>query len=447
MSEEQLSVEDRLTGDEALTAEVVDELRRRIALDGDAHRELRDLARELPDTIKAKRSPETVARLSFAHGLVLWMLGRSREAAEVFGRLKKQENARYYQGHCLASIGLRQEAQMTLRKVGKGEGQYLAAQVLLAEVLGKLGETDEAQTILEDLPAESHEAPAYWTARGFVAERSGEVLVAREMYHRALELDPDHAPTLFRLAYSLDLGGEDEQAIELYERCAELQPTYVNALVNLGILYEDRGEPEKAITCYRRVLAAVPAHPRASLFLKDARATLIEVVDEVELKRAEQMQRVLNTPITDFELSVRSQKCLEQMDVSTLGDLTQVSEADLLARKNFGETSLAEIKAIMAQKGLRLGQALEEGDEVGGSAADRLREQAELQDKLARPLSELELSVRSRRCMEELGLTTLAELVAKSGEELLASPNFGQVSLNEVKQKLSDQGLKLTGCS
>ena len=158
------------------------------------------------------------------------------------------------------------------------------------------------------------------------------------------------------------------------------------------------------------------------------------------------MQRVLNTPITDFELSVRSQKCLEQMNVKTLGELTQVTEQDLLDRKNFGETSLAEIKVIMAQKGLRLGQALEEGGE-GEAATVRSREQAELEDKLAQPLSELELSVRSRRCMEELGLLTVGDLAEKTDEELLACPNFGQVSLNEVKQKLSAQKLRLKDSS
>ena len=444
MSEEQRAVRDLLMGEEELDAEVVDELRRRALLDGHAHRELRALVRELPELIKAKRSPETVARLSFAQGLALSILGRSREAAEVLGGLKKRGDVKYYLGDCLAKTGRWQEAQEALRAVPKGSDRSLAARLLLAEVLAKLGETEEAQAALEELPAESHDSPAYWAARGFVAELCGEVLVAREMYHRALELDPDHAETLFRLAYSLDLSGEDEQAIELYERCASLRPTYINALVNLGVLYEDRGEPKKAIACYRRVLGAAPAHPRASLFLKDAEATLNEVVDEVELKRQEQMQRVLNTPITDFELSVRSQKCLEQMDISTLGDLTQVTESDLLARKNFGETSLAEIKAVMAQKGLRLGQALEEDTDAGVVAA-RLQEQAELEDKLSKPLSELELSVRSRRCIEELGLATLGDLIERTEGELLACPNFGQVSLSEVKQKLSGQGLKLKG--
>ena len=192
------------------------------------------------------------------------------------------------------------------------------------------------------------------------------------------------------------------------------------------------------------MLTAVPTHERARLYLKQAQATLSEAVDEVELKRRDQLERMLSTPITDFELSVRSQKCLEQMNIHTLGDLTRVTEADLLARKNFGETSLAEIKAVMSQKGLSLGQALEESEVARAAASStRSRKEAELASKLATPLGELELSVRSRRCMDELSLATVGELTQKSEEDLLACRNFGQVSLTEVKEKLAELGLRL----
>ena len=50
--------------------------------------------------------------------------------------------------------------------------------------------------------------------------------------------------------------------------------------------------------------------------------------------------QVLEIPVTDFELSVRSRNCLKKMNIRTLGDLTRVSEQQLLSSKNFGETSL-----------------------------------------------------------------------------------------------------------
>ena len=60
---------------------------------------------------------------------------------------------------------------------------------------------------------------------------------------------------------------------------------------------------------------------------------------------------MLEIPVTDFELSVRSRNCLKKMNIRTLGDLTRVSEQQLLASKNFGETSLDEIKEIMRGQG------------------------------------------------------------------------------------------------
>jgi DNA-directed RNA polymerase subunit alpha len=62
---------------------------------------------------------------------------------------------------------------------------------------------------------------------------------------------------------------------------------------------------------------------------------------------------------------------------------------------------------------------------------------------MSRGIETLELSVRSRRCMERLGIKTLGELLDQSEPELLAAPNFGQTSLNEVRQKLAELGLAL----
>ena len=53
------------------------------------------------------------------------------------------------------------------------------------------------------------------------------------------------------------------------------------------------------------------------------------------------------------------------MNIKSLGDLLRTTEQELLSYKNFGETSLNEIKALLAQKGLRLGQAAEDGKARG----------------------------------------------------------------------------------
>jgi DNA-directed RNA polymerase subunit alpha len=156
---------------------------------------------------------------------------------------------------------------------------------------------------------------------------------------------------------------------------------------------------------------------------------------------------MLETPISDFELSVRSRNCLKKMKIETIGDLLNITESELLSYKNFGETSLREIKIILDSKNLRLGMALEEkqfasiDDIEGDSIEDEDEDDGE--GLLNKPVDDLQLSVRARKCTEKLDLHTIGELVRKTDAELLGCKNFGVTSLNEIKKALSNLGLSL----
>ena len=156
-------------------------------------------------------------------------------------------------------------------------------------------------------------------------------------------------------------------------------------------------------------------------------------------------EQLLEIPVTDFELSVRSRNCLRKMNIRTLGDLTRTTEAALLASKNFGETSLSEIKEMMTSKGLRLGMALEGGERAASDLRSEPIEELSQEEKalLAKPISDLNLSVRARKCMTKLGIQTVGELIVHTGDELMECKNFGVTSLNEVREKLAELNLKL----
>ena len=181
------------------------------------------------------------------------------------------------------------------------------------------------------------------------------------------------------------------------------------------------------------------------MFKRDMESSLTMFYDEDKEKRKDIRSQILETPISDFELSVRSRNCFKKMNINTLGDLMNITESELLSYKNFGETSLREIKVILESKGLRLGMALEEKelgegegeDEEGAEAVDL---NAEL---LSKPVDELNLSVRSRKCLEKLNIRTLGDMVKKTDAELLGCKNFGVTSLNEIKRMLSGVGLTL----
>ena len=63
--------------------------------------------------------------------------------------------------------------------------------------------------------------------------------------------------------------------------------------------------------------------------------------------------------------------------------------------------------------------------------------------KLGMNLSELSLSVRAMNCLESESIRTVRDLVQRSEDQLLEVRNFGETTLNEVKEKLADIGLRL----
>lgn len=71
------------------------------------------------------------------------------------------------------------------------------------------------------------------------------------------------------------------------------------------------------------------------------------------------------------------------------------------------------------------------------------REKSELKRKLVKPISELELSVRSSNCLAEANIRTIGDLVGKKETEMLKYKNFGKKSLNEINNILGSMGLSL----
>jgi len=73
--------------------------------------------------------------------------------------------------------------------------------------------------------------------------------------------------------------------------------------------------------------------------------------DEIE----ERIRQILNTPVEELELSVRSSNCLKNANIKTIGDLTRKTEDDIAKTRNFGKKSLQEIKDKLKEWNLGLG--------------------------------------------------------------------------------------------
>lgn len=292
-------------------------------------------------------------------------------------------------------------------------------------------------------PTRDTKAAAQHLDAALKAEAQGLKSEAIGHFRKAVAADPLDSTLFFRLAYALDLAGEEDEAISLYERSIEIPPAPVNALINLAVLYEDRGDLARAERCLRQVLDTNPNHPRARLFMKDVTASREMVIDEEEGRDRLKRSALLDTPVTDFELSVRARTCLKKMNIRTLGDLLRTTEAELLGYKNFGESSLVEIKQMLSGKGLRLGQGVEDAHRVAlRKVMDQLKGSGK-ETVLAKSVSDMSLSVRARKALQLLNIHTLGDLVSRTEAELMGVKNFGATSLSEIKLKLNEYGLQL----
>jgi len=313
-----------------------------------------------------------------------------------------------------------------------------------AEVYRYMNENEKSLAELDKLSGAIEQTAEYLYQRGATVAAIGvNPSEAIALYERAVGVDRNHPGALFGLALENERRGNDDEALDLYKRAVGHFPTNIGTLFNIGILYEDIEQYEQAIICFQRVLDADPTNKQAQLFLKDARASNEMHFDEEAQRRRDQMSQILNLPVSDFELSVRSRNCLKTMGINTLADLCKHTEQDLLGSKNFGETSLDEIRNMLALKGLRLGQLATEKhvQEVVEFEVLSPDEQA----TLVRPVTDLDLSVRARKCMNRLGIQTIGELVRRTADELLECKNFGVTSLKEIREKLTVYNIKLRG--
>jgi DNA-directed RNA polymerase subunit alpha len=386
-------------------------------------------------------------------GLGLWVLADYPRCEKELAAHEKDDTAAFTRAKALFALRRFGEAAALFRRLSQAypneprpRAGWLEAR--LEEGLAKGG---DERKLADELDKEVHSAPAGFESSGeglYMLARTAELRrdweTALDRFAQGREIEPTHRALLARFAHLAERSGLDELALQAYESLLRLPPADRRVLLNLGVLYEDLGRDVDAASCYDTILRHDATDQRARLYLEDANAAMSMYYDEDLEKKEDRLNQILRIPITDFELSVRARNCLNKMDIQTLGDLVQKTEQELLSYKNFGETSLQEIKEILHSKGLRLGMPREEA--VASIEAHSRRESTgDKSDVLNKPIHELALSIRARRTVETLGCLTLGDITKHSAEELLGMPNFGQTSLQELRSKLTEFGLKLKG--
>ncbi len=290
-------------------------------------------------------------------GVCQFLLGKFSDALTTLQTADGSAMALFYQARCMFELGSYNQTVGVYEKAQTSGYNEDQCKIGVAEAYRYAGRIEEALAILDNIFGPAEQTSDYMYQRAAtVAAVGGRMDEALALYQRAVQTDENHAGALFGLALENDRMGNDDESLSLYERAAKAFPTGIGVLINLGLIYEDNNQFDKAQMCYKRILDCYPNHPQTLLYMKDAAATGNMLYDEEAQRRNDRLAQTLNMPVTNFELSVRSRNCLQKMGIDSIGDLTRTSEAELLSSKNFGETSLFEIREMLTSKGLSLGQ-------------------------------------------------------------------------------------------
>src|ERR1700751_5096785 len=92
----------------------------------------------------------------------------------------------------------------------------------------------------------------------------------------------------------------------------------------------------------------------------DSQVEFDETPEEVSQENP-RLKKLLNMSVNEIELSVRAANCLNNANITTVGQLAQKTEAEMLKYRNFGKKSLNEIKDKLQQLGLGLGMKFDPG--------------------------------------------------------------------------------------
>lgn len=141
------------------------------------------------------------------------------------------------------------------------------------------------------------------------------------------------------------------------------------------------------------------------------------------------------SPVKRVSYTVESARVEQRTDLDKL--IVDIETNGVISAEDAVRASakiLVEQLAVFAQL---------EGGEIDSIIAASSRASTKFDPILLRPVDELELTVRSANCLKAENIYFIGDLIQRTENELLKTPNLGRKSLNEIKEVLSSRGLTL----
>ncbi|HUR38462.1 MAG TPA: DNA-directed RNA polymerase subunit alpha C-terminal domain-containing protein [Planctomycetota bacterium] len=306
--------------------------------------------------------------------------------SKVAKALSSENKAEIRRGASLWLLGKSEEAIKVLEpaRVSKERSYILGVSYLEA------GRPQDALAALKEASeadgSDAHISAAYCEAK----IRAGKYDEAETHVDKLLK--KDGAQGFYLKGLLADLQGYHDEGMKSYEKALEIEPGHPSALFRLAYIMDRFGEDSRALELYEQLRKMRPMHLNTVMNL----GVLYE--DRGEYERAIQCYQ---TVLDYYPGHGRAGLYLKDAQAS----LTMFYDEDAARR----EAKVAQI--------------------------------------LGQPVAEISFSPRVRTALQKLGVNSLADLVAKSEEDLLQIPNFGRTSLRELKEFLSSKGLSLASAS
>jgi len=144
----------------------------------------------------------------------------------------------------------------------------------------------------------------------------------------------------------------------------------------LEVWTDGRVSPDDALT----ISAAILRHHLDVFVSYDKDLIEFEESEKQIDAEREELKKKLAISVNEIELSVRAANCLNNANITTVGELAQKTEGEMLKYRNFGKKSLNEIKQKLAELGLTLGMTFE-SSLVAPSASRKTKKKAEKIEK------------------------------------------------------------------
>jgi DNA-directed RNA polymerase subunit alpha len=301
------------------------------------------------------------------------------KAAEAHALLAKQKSdfsssadGAYLHGLCCELNGKFTEAYESYDKAVGIEENHAKALFRLAYASALRGDDERSKDLLEKLRGIQPTYSGVLMNLGIMYEDMGQYVKASECYKLVAEANPQNwraklyvedANACLNMMYDDDLRKKREKMSQfLWVTLADLRLSVrsrncltkmgVKTLADLILRTEDdlvncRGLGETSLKEIKEVLEQRGLSLAKS---SEVAAKIKAGLGQVPVEKED----IFAKPLSEFEWSARAKKCIERLKIKTVGEMLQKSPTELLSCKNFGHTSLTEVKQKLAAHGLAL---------------------------------------------------------------------------------------------